>query len=130
MNDPKDIKNSIDKILEVDTELIKKNKILTKKQQNFNIMVKSISLIHDRTNTLIENFGIDLSEYDAPIIELLNAMLEMLYGETGKEIIYFYVFERLNSDGTVNPLKDKTGNPIFLNNENDLWFLINNLKNK
>lgn len=130
MNNPKEIKHSIDKILEVDTEILDKAKSLSKKQQLFSNILKRIILLNNRSDILTSEFGVDLSAYDTPAVELVDDLLELLYGKVGKEIIYFYLFGRTNPDGSINTLKDKEDKPITLNTESDLLYVLSNIKNK
>jgi hypothetical protein len=54
----------------------------------------------------------------------------MQFGKEASEIIFFYVYERINPDGTVNELADQDGQVVALNNPTDLWMLVNHIKNK
>jgi hypothetical protein len=54
----------------------------------------------------------------------------MHFGREAAEIIFFYIYERVNPDGTANQLADVDGNPIPLESPSDLWALANYLKEK
>ncbi len=53
----------------------------------------------------------------------------MQFGKQASEVIFFYVYERINSDGSINELTDINNNPVVLNNPTDLWELVNLIKN-
>jgi len=48
----------------------------------------------------------------------------MQFGKEASELIFFYLYERENPDGTVNNLIDEEGSIVPLNNPNDLWQLV------
>ena len=49
----------------------------------------------------------------------------MYFGKQAAEVIFFYVYERINPDGSVNELIDVNNEPIVLNNPSELWDLVN-----
>jgi len=53
----------------------------------------------------------------------------MQFGKQASEVIFFYVYERINPDGSINELMDANNNPVMLNNPTDLWELVNLIKN-
>jgi hypothetical protein len=48
----------------------------------------------------------------------------MQFGKEAAELIFFYLYERENPDGTVNDLIDDEGTIVPLNSPNDLWQLV------
>ena len=54
----------------------------------------------------------------------------MQFGKEASEVIFFYVYERINPDGTINELADQDNNVVALNTPTDLWMLVNHIKNK
>ena len=129
MNDPKEIKKSFDTILNITTELVpKKTPRDAKKRMKFAKIIKTIEEIYSRSGMLITEFGIDFSEYDAPMFQLIDDLLEIAYDKQILEIIHFYMFNRVNPNGGKNFLLDKNQNPIHLDDINDLWNLITHIK--
>lgn len=45
------------------------------------------------------------------------------------ELIFFYIYERLNPDGSINELRDQNDVPVILNNPTELWDLVNIINN-
>jgi hypothetical protein len=54
----------------------------------------------------------------------------MHFGKEASEVIFFYVYERMNPDGTINELRDMNDNPVILESPNDLWAIVNLIKAK
>jgi hypothetical protein len=53
----------------------------------------------------------------------------MNFGKEAAELIFFYVYERLNPDGSINELRDQNDVPVILNNPTELWELVNIINN-
>jgi hypothetical protein len=82
-----------------------------------------------RTAIIGTEFDLDLSKYDESFYEIIDSLMVMQFGKQAAEVIFFYVYERLNPDGSVNELRDANDNPIVLNTPSELWDLINVIKN-
>ena len=82
-----------------------------------------------RTALVGTEFDIDLSKYDETFYEVIDNLMLMQFGKQAAEVIFFYVYERMNPDGSINELRDTNDTPIVLNSPSDLWDLINVIKN-
>lgn len=76
---------------------------------------------------MFRDFGMDHTGLNEIFYQAFDSLLMLNFGDYSK-IIYFYLYERKNPDGTINSLKDEEGNVIKLDNCNDLWELIKRLK--
>ena len=74
--------------------------------------------------------GLDYSNYDEKFYEIIDRMFSLHFGKEAAEIIFFYIYERMNPDGTVNELLDQNNEIIPINSPSDLWYLVNHIKNK
>ena len=77
---------------------------------------------------LTADYGLDLGSYDEPFFQIIDSLIFMHFGKDAAEVIMFYIYERVNPDGTINPLYDENDNPIPLERIEDLWELIKQLK--
>jgi hypothetical protein len=73
---------------------------------------------------IFKEFRIDNVVYDEVFFSIIDNLIELKFGKEIAELICFYVYERFNPDGTTNSLMDAAGNPVVLNNAEDLWDLI------
>ena len=48
----------------------------------------------------------------------------MHFGKEASELIFFYLYDRLNPDGSINVLVDPTGKEVILQNPDELWLLL------
>jgi hypothetical protein len=95
----------------------------------FEKIIIALERTNIRTALVGTEFDIDLSKYDETFYEVIDNLLLMQFGKQASEVIFFYVYERMNPDGSINELRDTNDTPIVLNNPTDLWDLINVIKN-
>jgi hypothetical protein len=95
----------------------------------FEKIIIALERANIRTALVGTEFDVDLSKYDETFYEVIDNLMLMQFGKQAAEVIFFYVYERMNPDGTVNELRDVNDNPIILNSPSELWDLINVIKN-
>jgi hypothetical protein len=95
----------------------------------FEKIIIALERTNIRTALVGTEFDIDLSKYDETFYEVIDNLMLMQFGKQAAEVIFFYVYERMNPDGSINELRDVNDNPIVLNNPSDLWDLINVIRN-
>lgn len=67
---------------------------------------------------------LDFSNYDEPFLDTIDALIILNFGKEGSELIGYFLYERLNPDGTTNPLYDQDGNEVVLSTAGELWNLL------
>ena len=125
------IKKSIEDIIGSDTVLKRKKK--TEEDLNRESFEKIIMLMDEiqvRGVLLHADLGLDYSAYDEKFYEIIDRLFQMQFGREAAEIIFFYTYERINPDGTINELVDENNQVIALNSPTDLWYLVNHIKDK
>jgi len=125
------IKQSIEDIIGTDTVLRRKRK--TEEDLNRESFEKIILLMDEiqvRSALLHSELGLDYSNYDEKFYEIIDRMFTLSFGREAAEIIFFYVYERINPDGTINNLVDQNNEVVPINSSSDLWYLVNHIKNK
>lgn len=125
------LKKSIEDIIGSDTVLKRKRR--TEEDINREHFEKCILLmdeIQTRGMLLHADLGLDYSQYDEKFYEVIDRLFQMNFGKEASEIIFFYIYERQNPDGTINELLDQNDQIIPLNSPSDLWYLVNHIKSK
>ena len=74
---------------------------------------------------ILENdLKLDFTSYDDKFYAIIENLFELHFGKDACELIYFYLYDRINPDGSENELVDDEGNYISMSSPNDLWFII------
>ena len=119
------IKKEIEDIIGVDTVLKQKKKTDDDFQrERFEKIIQTMQEIEVRGILLATDLRLDFTTYDEKFYKVIDSLIEMQFGKETAELIFFYLYERENPDGTVNDLIDEEGTIVPLNNPNDLWQLV------
>jgi len=125
------IKKSIEDIIGSDTVLKRKRKTEEDlNRESFERIILLMEEIQTRGVLLQADLGLDYSNYDEKFYEIIDRMFQMHFGKEAAEVIFYYTYERINPDGSINELVDANDQVVTLTNPTDLWFLVNHIKNK
>ena len=133
MNDERTqgIKKSVEDIIGSGTVLKRKKKTEEDlNRESFEKIILLMEEIQTRGVLLQADLGLDYSNYDEKFYEIIDRLFQMHFGREAAEVIFFYAYERINPDGSVNELVDENEQVITLTNPTDLWYLVNHIKNK
>jgi hypothetical protein len=125
------VKASLEGITGADLSLKRKRK--TEKDVNREVFEKIILALEKasvRSSIIGDEFQLNFTEYDETFYEIIDNLILMHFGKEASELIFFYVYERINPDGSVNTLADVEGNVVPMNGPSDLWELIQFMKDK
>ena len=124
------IKQTLETMIGTDLSLKRKKKSEHDlNRELFEKIIIALERANIRTALVGTEFEIDLSKYDETFYEVIDNLMVMQFGKQAAEVIFFYVYERINPDGSINELRDINDNPIVLNSPAELWDLINVIKN-
>ena len=125
------IKTSIESIIGSDTVLKRKKKTENDiNKESFEKIILTMEEVQVRSTLLHAEFKMDMFDYEEKFYEVIDRLFALHFGREASEVIFFYVYERMNSDGTINQLADVDGNSIPLESPSDLWELVNYMKDK
>ena len=123
------IKQSLENILNADFKIKRKKRTELDIQRDlFFKIVLSLEKLNMRSNVLNVDLDINLTKYDEVFYDTIDDLLLLHFGKNIAEIVFFYVYDRIDQEGNIIYLKDSNGNPVILDNVNDLWNLIKNIK--
>jgi hypothetical protein len=124
------VKTTLETMIGTDLSLKRKKKSeYDLNKELFEKIIIALERTNIRTALVGTEFNVDLSKYDETFYEVIDNLMLMQFGKQAAEVIFFYVYERMNPDGTINELRDVNDNPIILNSPSELWDLINVIKN-
>jgi len=125
------VKQSIESIIGTDTVLKRKKKSEDDlNRESFEKIIQTMEAIQVRTALMHSDLGLDYTSYDEKFYEVIDRLVNLYFGPEASEIIFYYIYERINPDGSVNELIDQDGNIVLLQSPSDLWLLVNHIKNK
>ena len=120
------VKHAIDELLRVNTSFKRKKKnTLEKKKELFFTIINGIQALDARSSLANADLRIDMSSYDEAFFQVIDSLILFHFGKDNYEIIMFYLYERINPDGSINILVDDNGDEVALETLDDLWVLIN-----
>ena len=123
------IKKSLETIIGTDLTLKRKRKNEDDINRDlFEKIINALDKAYVRSVLVEKDLDIDLTSYDETFYEAIDNLFLLHFGKEASELIYFYLYERIDPDGTVNELEDVNGNPLILNSPMDLWNVIHMLK--
>ena len=114
-------------------QLLNSPVLIRKQRRNkaFKKKILFISLIEqyekalNKSARLQSEFGLDLFDYEEPFYGVIDKLMLLTWGMNVYELVTFYLYERLNLDGTINYLietkEDGTEVEVFLKTPEDLY---------
>lgn len=98
-------------------------------REKFINLVLRLEQAYMRSVLLDKDFAIDLVKYDEEFYAIIDDLLLIHYGKNAADFIIFYVYDRINDDGTINSLEGPGGFHYQLNNPMDLWEIVQQVRN-
>jgi hypothetical protein len=125
------IKKSIEDIIGSDTSLRRKKKTDEDVQkEKFIKIIQTLDEIEVRSMIMGGDLGLDFNKYDDKFYSVIDGLLGLLYSKEACELIFFYLYERINEDGSTNELIDENGDLVSLISPTDLWYLVKIIQDK
>jgi len=125
------IKQSVEDIIGANTFLRRKKKTEDDNQrERFEKIIRTLEEIEVRGVIMGNDLKIDFTTYDEKFYDVIDTLILMQFGKEASEIIFFYLYERVNPDGTINQLVDTNDNYVVLNSPTDLWELVKVIQNQ
>lgn len=125
-HDPfKKLQDQMKKLIGTDSTVKRRKK--TKEDTQREIFLTTISLLEHiltRGVMLESDYGFNTSKYDEPFYQVIDSLIYLHFDEDSADLIMFYLYERINPDGTLNPVTDINGDEVPLENAEDLWILV------
>jgi len=121
----KEVQTAVDNMLNVKSYVRRKKKTQSdKKKEMFVQMINSLDEIFVRQGLMYADMDVDMFKYDEKFLAVIDAMIYFHFGEACSDVIAFYLYDRQNPDGTLNPILDENDTEIILQNPYDLWNLL------
>ena len=120
-----ELKRAFDALLNTSTSLKRKKKnTADRKREVFLQIVTLCEAVITREVLLAVDFKLQLDGYNEDFYQIIDSLLLLYLGKDGFELISFYLYDRINPDGTINYLLDENQNEVKLETAEDLFNLL------
>ena len=120
-----ELKRAFDELLNATTSLKRKKKNNSeRKKEMFLQVINLCEAVITREVLLAADFKIHLDSYNEDFYQIIDSLLLLYLGKQGFELISFYLYDRINPDGSVNYLLDQNGKEVMLETSEDLFNLL------
>jgi hypothetical protein len=121
------VKTSIDKIIGKKTTIRKSKKTPEDiKREAFVNLICSYE--HAYTRSKLTSEFLNMEDWDDMWMDVIDGLLSMLYTPSQINMINFYVFDRIDELGQVQPIENVGGQLIFLDTPEQLYEILKNIK--
>lgn len=129
-NNEENLKDILGKIIGGKIDISPRKKTIDlKRKKAFCKTIDVLMLIQNRDIILEEDFGVNLNSYNSPFFEIINALLDYSFNTTQLSLINWWLYSRINDDGSINSLIDKTtGEEINITSPDLLYMYVIGLK--
>jgi hypothetical protein len=121
----KQLQDQMKKLIGTDSTVKRRKK--TKEDTQRELFLTNIPLLEHiliRGVMLDSDYGFNTTQYDEPFYQIIDSLIYMHFDEDAADLIMFYLYERVNPDGTFNAIIDINGDEILLETTEDLWTLV------
>lgn len=131
MENYNNIKSLVDKVLSIESS-VRRKKVPKQIQMRelFVKIVNTLQSLESRANIAFNDLHIDLSTFEEPYLELIDALIILNFGKDVYQLISYYVWERVLPDGSILELKDANDNIVPIDTVYDLWTIATKLNPK
>jgi len=107
------VKKSIDDIIGSDTFLKPKRKTEDDlNREKFETVIRTLEEIEARSVILMSDLEMDFTTYDEKFYQVIDGLFSIHYNKDAVEVIFFYLYDRFNPDGSMNNLVDKENKQV------------------
>ena len=89
----------------------------------------ALQALQTRTILTQAELKVDFSSYDEMFLQTIDSLILLHFGKEGYEVISFYLYEKNNPDGSINELFDEAENIVPSTTAEDIWNILQKLKN-
>lgn len=120
-----ELKRAFDALLNTSTSLKRKKKsTIDRKREMFLQVVTLCEAVITREVLLAADFKLQLDNYNEDFYQIIDSLLLLYLGKDGFELVSFYLYDRINPDGTINYLLDENQKEVKLETAEDLFNLL------
>lgn len=74
------------------------------------------------------DYGFNTLKYDELFYRVIDSLIYLHFEVESAEVILFYLYDRVNPGGSINPFIDAVGGEIYLETVQSLWDLVQRIE--
>jgi hypothetical protein len=124
-----EIKKAVDALLKINSTVKRKKKAYIDKQKDlFTSIIFALQAVQTRTILTQTELKLDFSTYDEMYLQIIDSLILLHFGKEGYELISWYLYEKINPDGSFNELFSEDGELVPSTTPEDIWNVLVNIK--
>jgi len=124
-----EIKKAVDALLKINSTVKRKKKAYIDKQKDlFTSIIFALQAAQTRTILTQTELKLDFSTYDEMYLQIIDSLILLHFGKEGYELISWYLYEKINPDGSFNELFSEDGELVPSTTPEDIWNVLVNIK--
>jgi hypothetical protein len=124
-----DIKKAVDQLLKINSTVKRKKKAYIDKQKDLFIgIIMALQAAETRTVLTQTELKLDFSTYNEMYLQIIDSLILLHFGKEGYELISWYLYEKVNPDGSFSELFNDEGEIVPSNTPEDIWNILIKLK--
>lgn len=124
----KQLQLAVDELLNTKTTVRRKKKKESEKQKEmFVLVINTMEEIIVRSNIAVKELQVDLFKYEEKFINVIDLLMYMNFGSDAVELISHYLYDRINEDGSINPIYVDDVE-VYLESPYQLWDIVARVK--
>jgi len=128
-NGYEEIKKAVDQLLKINSTVKRKKKAYIDKQKDLFIgIIMALQATQTRTVLTQTELKLDFSTYDEMYLQIIDSLILLHFGKEGYELISWYLYEKISSDGELQELFNDEGKIVPSNTAEDIWNILVKLK--
>ena len=106
----------------------KPNSVVLTEKEVFVGLISRLEASWDNSIKLAKNFEINMMDYESDLYVTIEDLILLKYGEWKSEIIFWYIYARIDENGSICPLILNHTEEIVLENSTHLWDFLERLE--
>jgi hypothetical protein len=124
-----EIKKAVDALLKINSTVKRKKKAYIDKQKDlFTSIIFALQAAQTRTILTQTELKLDFSTYDEMYLQIIDSLILLHFGKEGYELISWYLYEKINPDGSFNELFNEDRELVPSTTPEDIWNVLVNIK--
>jgi len=123
INGFENIKELFEEIL--GSDIIIKDSMDVNEEIVFIVFIEKLEEAFKIEEEIFTSSGIELGSITEPLWFVLENSFKLLYGEDATNLVWWWIFDRVDKDGEIIPYIDEDGRELFFSNTQELWLYIN-----